>query len=463
MDGQIDWTDDSEYQRIQRDIAVGDQLSSIHQRLVSCESICQRDIVDIESACPGLIMDTPPPGGYTIEPSQQNYHVTLESLERYRVLLVGSALVAILGFIWRMFGLGSDSGGSGGSGGGGSGGGRDFYHYIDKDAAAADAGLKAGQQAANSIQHMATGSASLTAEFKSDAIPHLKLAGLSDDDIAKILTDEPTARRYICGSYLEDVQWHSLSDKLYGIVVEPSYQTEQAALLDVITGLFDGVAERYSYIEDIYVFMDQQIARLRTDQPDHTHPDFPPDTCKDLVALRKYLNAPPSDTAKQLSIQLKSRVTALKAKRGLPEARAKLHSYHEWYERTRTFIATCMSAKSYIDNTLARRNDVSKRATSLQAQLDNLKDMISQWEAGRAPANAANDSRIELVKKQRQVYIDQGNEVTLTTTHMLEAMLNLHGMGIKIKEAFADSNSKINRAQTWLTGIETRLRNATTN
>lgn len=462
MDGQIDWTDDSEYRRIQRDIAVGDQLSSIHKRLVSCESICQRDIVDIEAACPGLIMDTPPSGGYTIEPSQQNYHVTLESLERYRVLLVGSALVAILGFIWRLFGLGSDSGGSGGSGGG-SGGGRDFYHYIDKDAAAADAGLKAGQQAANNIQHMATGSASLTAEFKSDAIPHLKLAGLSDDVIAKILTDEPTARRYICGSYLEDVQWHSLSDKLYGIVVEPNYKTEQQALLDVITGLFNGVAERYSYIEDIYVFMDQQIARLRTDQPDHTHPDFPVDVCKDLDALRKYLNAPPTETAKELSIQLKNRVTALKSKRGLPEARAKLQSYHEWYERTRTFIATCISAKSYIDNTLARRNDVSKRATSLQAQLDNLKDMISQWEAGRAPANAANDNRIELVKKQRQVYINHGNDVTLTTTHMLEAMLNLHGMGVKVKEAFADSNSKINRAQAWLVGIETRLRNATTN
>jgi len=462
MDRPVDWTTDSEYQRIQRDIVVQNRLLDIHNRLVSCESVCQRDIVDIESACPGLIMDTPPLGGYTIEPSQQNYHVTLESLERYRVLLVGSALVAILGFIWRMFGLGSGSSGSGGGGGGG-GGGHDFYHYIDKDAAAADAGLKAGQQAATNIQHMATGQASLTAEFKSDAISHLKLAGLSDDAIAKILIDEPTARRYICGTYLEDVQWHSLSDKLYGIVVEPNYKTEQAALLDVISGLFDGVTERYSYIEDIYIFMDVQIARLRTDQPDHTHPDFPVDHCKDLDALRKYLKAPPTDTAKELSIQLKSRVTGLKSKRGLPEARAKLKTYHEWYERTRTFIATCISAKSYIDNTLARRNDVSKRATTLQAQLDNLKDMISQWEAGRAPANAANDSRIELVKKQRQVYIDHGNDVTLTTTHMLEAMLNLHGMGIKVKDAFADSNASINRAQLWLTGIETRLRNATTN
>ena len=123
----------------------------------------------------------------------------------------------------------------------------------------------------------------------------------------------------------------------------------------------------------------------------------------------------------------------------------------------------CACAECYIDNTLARRSEISKRATSLQAQLDNLKDMISQWEAGRAAANAANDSRIELVKKQRQVYIDHGNDVTLTTTHMLESMLTLHGMGIVVTEAFAKSNANINRAQVWLTGIETRLRNATTN
>ena len=457
MDRPVDWTTDSEYQRIQRDIVVQNRLLDIHNRLVSCESVCQRDIVDIESACPGLIMDTPPLGGYTIEPSQQNYHVTLESLERYRVLLVGSALVAILGFIWRMFGLGSGSSGSGGGGSGG--GGHDFYHYIDKDAAAADAGLKAGQQAATNIQHMATGQASLTAEFKSDAISHLKLAGLSDDTIAKILTDEPTARRYICGQYLEDVQRHSLLDKLSGVVD----QTEQAALLDVITGLFNGVSERYTYIEDIYIFMDTQIARLRTDQPDHTHPDFPIDRCKDLDALRKYLKAPTTDTAKELSIHLKSRIADIKAKQESSVANGNLQTYHVWYERTRTFIATCISAKSYIDNTLARRSEISKRATSLQAQLDNLKDMISQWEAGRAAANAANDSRIELVKKQRQVYIDHGNDVTLTTTHMLESMLTLHGMGIKVTEAFAKSNANINRAQVWLTGIETRLRNATTN
>ena len=461
MDRPVDWTTDSEYHRIQRDIVVQNRLLDIHNRLVSCESVCQRDIVDIESACPGLIMDTPPLGGYTIEPSQQNYHVTLESLERYRTLLVGSALVALLGFLWRMFGYGS-GGGSSGSGGGGSGGGV-VYMAMDKEVGESDVSLHAGRQAASNIQHMLTSTTSLTAEFKKDAIHHLALAGLSDDAISKILTDETTARKYILGPYLEDVQWHSLTHKLYGIIVESSYAEEQKRLQAVITALSGTLDDRYRYIFDTYVFLDTQIARLRTDQPDHTHPAFPVDKCSDIAIMRTYLNAPADLPAVAVANRFQQHMAGLKAGRGVPEARAKLLTYHEWYNRTKTFIATCGLANDYIGKNLANRTTVSKRATSLQAEVDFLTDILKQWTEGRAAANPATDVCIELVTKARDIYIRAGNEVTNTSAHILHAMTTLSTMATSTLNAFAESKRHIEQARVWLTGIETRLRNATTN
>lgn len=461
MDKLVDWTTDSDYQRIQRDIVMQDRLLAIRDRLVSCESVCQRDIVEIESTCPGLIMDTPPSGGFTIEPSQQNYQVTLESLERYRTLLVGSALVAILGFLWRIFGFGS-GGGSGGSGGGGSGGGRD-YPPMDKYITDSDASLQAGKQSASNIQHMVTTSSSLTAEFKKDAIHHLALAGLTDDEITKILTDESTARKYICGPYLEDVQWHSLTHKLYGIIVEGSYAVEQQKLQKLIEGLLEHIADRYRYVVDTYVFLDTQIAKLRTDQPDHTHPPLPADTTGDIAALRTYLNAPADISPNSLANQFSLHVSGLKSNRGVAEARAKLLTYHEWHNRAKTFISTCKMANVYIESNLAKRTDVSKYATSLQEQVDQLNELLKQWENGRAPANPANDSRIALVKHARDEYLKAGNAVTMTSTHILQGMTSLAGMANTTFKAFVDSQRHIEQARAWLVGIETRLRNATTN
>lgn len=456
-----DWTNDYEYQRIQRDAAVGDQLETIRSRLVSTESICQRDVLAIEAVCPGLIMDSLPPGGYSIEPSSLNYEITLESIERYRALLVGGALVAILSFLWRIFGGGS--GGDSSGGGSGGGGGRD-YSQLPTYSSTADAGLVAAQQSATNIQHLATGTASLTAEFKANAAHHLALAGLKDHAIQKVLTDETTARMYICSDYLTDVQWHSLTSNLYGIVLDPNHATEQAAIAKLVEGMYDGIAERYAYIISTYEFLDVEIAKLRQGYHNNVSLPFPPDTCKDLNAVRTYLKVNQPMDPKTLSMALVHHISALKADRGVEEGKQKLGTYHEWESRTKSIIATCELADRYLTEVTAKRKEVSGYATSLNHELDALKDIISQWEAGRAPGSTdGNAARIKLISGLRTQYIADGNAVTLTSTHLLQAMASISTMGSNMIKAFKKSTDDINEAKVWLASIETRLRNATTN
>lgn len=241
--------DEVSFDKVINDLEKADLVTNIELDIVRSGVVTPEQVMALENIVPGILMDNIPSSGWSQENRGEGVNIALESIGNYKGFLIGGALAAIMGLIWKFFG---GSGSSGGSGGGGSGEytSRSVEAAIDGLATSADQAQATATDVSNALR---IAPASAIASVRDNLLEKLRGAvGLIHDDqsLEKIVQNTHTLSDYIDKRLVHEVCLQSMREHLVKIFVDADAEKHIHALeqivpmaLDVLNGIPDRLGD----------------------------------------------------------------------------------------------------------------------------------------------------------------------------------------------------------------------------
>lgn len=253
-------------------------------------------LVSLESIAPGALLDNYPPGGF----HGKNVSIAIESLAKYKGILIAAALLAMFRYIWKLIN-GDSSGGGGESGGGSGGGGRrdDFEHRVEQMDSARQSVQTALSETERKAQSMKDEEALKEIESAKNLLRGL---GMAQDKIDDVLSNAAKAKKFFFGGdFLDEVFIYAAQDCNVRLVTDPDFKQKQEKLTKVFVEMSMFVNDRMEYVlRCLNRVKDQRhatITELKEElrngtlviPSNFTFPPLPADDTEDLKAIRYYL------------------------------------------------------------------------------------------------------------------------------------------------------------------------------
>lgn len=253
-------------------------------------------MVSLESIAPGALLDNYPPGGY----HGKNVTVAIESLAKYKGILIAAALLAMFRYIWKLINGGGDSGnGSGGGGGGGGRGSDDFESRVDRMDSTRQNVETAMSETERKAQSMKDEDALKEIESARNLLRGL---GMAQDKIDDVLSSAAKAKKFFFGQeFLDEVFIYAAQDCNARLITDADFKQKQEKLTKVFVEMSMFVKDRMRYVvrclDRIKEFRRAALDDLTKEIRDgvqsipnnYTLPPLPEDDTEDLKAIRYYL------------------------------------------------------------------------------------------------------------------------------------------------------------------------------
>lgn len=277
---------------IDRALAIESFISQIEENGVVTPEL----LVSLESIAPGALLDDYPPGGY----HGKNVTIAIESLAKYKGILIAAALLAMFRYIWKLINGGSDHGDSGGgSGGGGSGGRDDFEQRVER----MDSTRQSVETAMSETERLAQSMKDEDALKEIESAKNLlRGLGMAQDKIDDVLSSAAKAKKFFFGGeFLDEVFIYAAQDCNAKLVTDADFKQKQEKLTKVFVEMSMFVKDRMSYVmRCLNRVKDQRHATLTqlkdeirqgmvSVSANFVFPPLPEDDTEDLKAIRYYL------------------------------------------------------------------------------------------------------------------------------------------------------------------------------
>lgn len=364
-------------------IAIGE----VQREMISCEDFTLAHAAKLEKIKPGIILDSDRTYRFTNKDSIKNFSVAMEDLSRYRMFLMGGALIALLALIYKVLGIGDDGGyggGGGGSGGGGSSGGKSYSKSGHKKAIAdKDAELARMAAEIKELNDKVTASTRLTDAFNKNlgaARQLLKHTTMTDSDIESLLKNESAAKQYFRTKLEEDIRWNVWGSKLYRAFTMDGWRKMHGELADCLWTIRDNQGDhgtngtRIKHLSDcfhrLYDWYHNEISHVK-DVPFPTEPIK--DNVGDIPAIKKFLKIQEDLTPFEVTQRFRQYIRELGKLDDLDVAVVKLKNNLDISDSETSFALLAERARGYIERFEKKTEFIKRHIIELNKIYDKSK------------------------------------------------------------------------------------------